>query len=61
MIDRMLHIPKLNFFIPSPLDGDSDVHALRGQKHTYEGIWCGVLSRECAYHTTLPGSAPHTT
>ena len=37
-INRMLHIPELNYFISSPLDGDINVHALCGQKHTYEGI-----------------------
>ena len=55
----MLHIPKLNVFITSPLDSDIDVHALGGQKHTFEGIWNGILSRDCVYHTAVIGVHPH--
>ena len=47
----MLHIPELNVFIPSPLDGDINVYALGGQKPTHEGMWHGVPSRNCVYHT----------
>ena len=48
-IDAILHIPKLWFFIPSPLQGDIDVHTLGGQKGTYEGLWHAIPSRDCAY------------
>ena len=54
-INGILHIPELNFFIPSPLDSDISIHALGGLKHTYEGIWHGILSRDCAYHATVIG------
>ena len=49
MIDGKLHIPQLQFLIPSPLDGDVDVHALGGQKDAYEGFQHAIPSRDCAY------------
>ena len=52
-IDRMLIFLSFIFFITSLLDGDIDVHTLGGQKHTYEGIWHGIPSRECAYHAAV--------
>ena len=46
MIDGMLHIPELQFFIPSPLDGDIEVRTLGGQKDANEGSWHAVPSRD---------------
>ena len=57
--DGILHIPELNFFIPSPLDGVIDMHGLGGQKHTYQGIWDGILSGECVYHAAVLRVNPH--
>ena len=59
MIDGMLLIPKLWFFIPSPLNGDIDVHVLGGQKDVYEGLCHAVPSRECAYNTAVSKIHPH--
>ena len=53
MIDGMLHIPRLQFFIPSPLDADIDVHALGGQKDAYEVLWHAIPSRDCAYSAAV--------
>ena len=44
---------ELQFFVPSLLDGDINVHALDGQKNAYEGLWYAVLSRDCAYHAEV--------
>ena len=59
MIDGMLHIRVLLFFLPSPLDGDIDVHVWDGQNDAYEGLWDAVLSRDCACHAAVRQAHPH--
>ena len=36
-----------------------DVHALGGQKHTYEGMWHSFPCTDCAYHAAVMEFHPH--